>query len=37
VNIVATVRSISIPDLLKVPNFSIRVVAGTAACPAPGA
>lgn len=37
VNIVATVRSISIPNLLKVPNFSVRVVAGTQACPAPNA
>lgn len=35
VNIVATVRSISIPNLLKVPNFQIRVVGGTQACPVP--
>ncbi len=35
VNVVATVRSISIPNLLKVPNFQIRVVGGTQACPVP--
>ena len=34
-NIVATVRTVSIPDLLKVPNFQIRVVGGTQACPVP--
>jgi len=34
-NIVATVRAITIPDLLKLPNFSIRVVPGTESCPAP--
>jgi len=34
-NIVATVRAITIPDLLKLPNFSVRVVGGTQACPAP--
>lgn len=34
-NIVATVRSISIPDLLKLPNFGIKVVPGNQACPAP--
>lgn len=35
-DIEATVRSISIPDLLRVPNFTVRVVAGAGACPAPG-
>lgn len=34
-NVAATVRAITIPDLLKVPNFSLRVVAGNQACPAP--
>jgi hypothetical protein len=34
-NIVASVRAITIPDLLRLPNFSVRVVAGTASCPAP--
>ncbi|MGI8679659.1 MAG: DUF6230 family protein [Jatrophihabitans sp.] len=32
----ATVRTISIPNLLQVPNFSFQVMPGTSECPPPG-
>jgi|GEM_PF-5164568 len=35
-NIQATVRDVVIPNLLSLPNFGIRVLAGTQRCPAPG-
>lgn len=34
-DISATVRAITIPDLLRLPNFSVRLLDGTQSCPAP--